>query len=73
MAGKTQKIGRNAKNGKFMPVKKAEKDKAHAIVETIKKKKQLKTRALPEMAEPLLFTDKLLKADCQIFHDIPGL
>lgn len=33
---KTRKIGRDAKTGKFIPVKTAEKRKATAIVETIK-------------------------------------
>jgi len=37
--GNTQKIGRNAETGKFAPVKKAEKDKKHYVVETIKKNK----------------------------------
>lgn len=36
---KTVKIGRNAEDGRFMPVKKAEKDKKHAVVETIKRKR----------------------------------
>lgn len=42
MAGKKDgdtKIGRDAKSGKFIPVKEAEKKKSTAIVETIKKKK----------------------------------
>jgi hypothetical protein len=32
----TRKIGRNAEDGRFMPVKKAEADKKHAVVEKIK-------------------------------------
>ena len=36
---KTVKIGRNAGNGRFIPVKKAEQDKKHAVVETIKRKR----------------------------------
>jgi hypothetical protein len=32
------KIGRNARNGRFMPVSKAKKDPKHTTVETIKKK-----------------------------------
>jgi hypothetical protein len=37
---KDQKIGRNAKDGRFMPVKEARKDKDHAVVEIIKKGKK---------------------------------
>jgi len=37
MAGKTQKIGRDAETGKFKPVKEAQKDKKGSVVETIKK------------------------------------
>jgi hypothetical protein len=37
--GKTTKIGRDAGTGKFIPVKRAEKDPKHTTVETIKKKK----------------------------------
>jgi hypothetical protein len=37
MAKGDQKIGRNAETGKFIPVKEAQKDKKHAVVETIKK------------------------------------
>ena len=36
---KTVKIGRDATSGRFIPVKKAQKDKAGAVVETIKKSK----------------------------------
>ncbi|MDQ5987391.1 MAG: hypothetical protein CSYNP_03131 [Syntrophus sp. SKADARSKE-3] len=40
MAGKgTRKIGRNADNGRFTTVKKAQQDPKHHVVETIKKKK----------------------------------
>lgn len=39
MAKGTQKRGRSAKDGRFIPVKQAEKDKEHSVVETIKKKK----------------------------------
>jgi hypothetical protein len=35
----TIKVGRNAKTGKFMPVKKAQQNKSTAIVETIKIKR----------------------------------
>jgi len=38
MGTKTQKIGRDARNGRFIPVEVAERRKATAIVETIKKK-----------------------------------
>ncbi|MGN7614218.1 hypothetical protein ACQZV8_19290 [Magnetococcales bacterium HHB-1] len=40
MAGKskTYKRGRDAKNGQFIPVKVAQRRKATAIVETVKKK-----------------------------------
>jgi len=34
---KTVNIGRNAKNGQFIPVKEAEKKKNTSVVETIKK------------------------------------
>jgi len=37
MAGKTIKIGRDAKNGQFIPVKDAEKRKSTAVVEKIKR------------------------------------
>lgn len=40
---KTRKIGRDARTGKFIPVKKARKDPSHTVVETIpvpKKKKK---------------------------------
>jgi len=37
MAGKTIKIGRDAKNGQFIPVKEAEKRKSTAVVEKIKR------------------------------------
>jgi hypothetical protein len=37
MAKGTQKIGRRADTGRFIPVKEAQKDKKHAVVETIKK------------------------------------
>lgn len=33
------KIGRNAKTGKFMPVKEAQRKKSTAVVEMIKRKK----------------------------------
>lgn len=36
---KTFKVGRDAKTGKFIPVKEAERRKSTAIVETVKKKK----------------------------------
>ncbi|GKX34641.1 MAG: hypothetical protein MnENMB40S_22590 [Rhizobiaceae bacterium MnEN-MB40S] len=36
---KTHKRGRDAKTGKFIPVKVAERRKATAIVETVKRKK----------------------------------
>lgn len=41
MAGKgsTRKAGRNAGNGRFTTVKKAQQDPKHHVVETIKKKK----------------------------------
>ncbi len=35
--GKTTKIGRSARTGKFMPVKQAQKHKSTAVVETIKR------------------------------------
>ncbi len=35
---KTYKIGRDARNGRFLPVKVAERRKATAVVETIKRK-----------------------------------
>lgn len=37
MAGKTIKIGRDAKNGQFIPVKEAERRKSTAVVEKIKR------------------------------------
>jgi len=40
---KTRKIGRDARTGQFIPVKKAKKDPSHTVVETIpvpKKKKK---------------------------------
>ncbi|WP_286182953.1 hypothetical protein [Labrenzia sp. R4_1] len=37
---KTHKRGRDAKNGRFLPVKVAERRKATAIVETVKSKKK---------------------------------
>ncbi len=39
MEKKTVKIGRDAKTGKFIPVKKAEKNPNTTIVETIKRRK----------------------------------
>lgn len=39
MSNKTQKIGRDAKTGRFLPVKEAERRKSTAVVETIKKGK----------------------------------
>jgi hypothetical protein len=33
----TRKVGRDAETGKFKPVKEAQRDKKHAIVQTIKK------------------------------------
>jgi hypothetical protein len=39
MARKTTKIGRDAETGKFIPVKKAERSRKTAVVETIKKGK----------------------------------
>jgi hypothetical protein len=33
------KVGRNARNGRFIPVSKAQRDKSHSVVETIKKRK----------------------------------
>lgn len=36
--GKTFKVGRSAKTGKFIPVKTAQKQKSTSTVETIKKK-----------------------------------
>ena len=35
----TSKIGRDAKNGRFIPVKEAKRRKSTAVVETIRKKK----------------------------------
>lgn len=32
----TRKTGRNAESGRFIPVKEAQRDKKHAVVETIK-------------------------------------
>jgi hypothetical protein len=40
--GGTRKIGRDAKTGKFIPVKEAKRRKSTAIVETIKKGKRRK-------------------------------
>jgi len=37
---KSHKVGRDAKTGKFIPVKEANRRKATAIVETIKHKKK---------------------------------
>lgn len=37
--GTTHKRGRDAKNGQFIPVRTAERRKATAIVETVKKKR----------------------------------
>jgi len=37
---KSQKRGRDAKTGKFIPVKKAERKKGTSVVETIPKKKK---------------------------------
>lgn len=37
--GSTFKVGRDARTGQFIPVKKAERRKSTAVVETIKKKK----------------------------------
>ena len=37
---KTTKIGRDASTGQFIPVKEAERRKATAVVETIKRKKK---------------------------------
>ncbi|MGD8560944.1 MAG: hypothetical protein PVG03_00345 [Desulfarculaceae bacterium] len=36
---KSFKVGRDARNGQFIPVKDAQRRKATAVVETIKKKK----------------------------------
>jgi len=36
--GGTRKIGRDAKTGKFIPVREAEKRKSTSVVETLKKK-----------------------------------
>ena len=41
MAQKVTKIGRDAKTGKFIPVKVAEKKKSTSVVETIKRTKKL--------------------------------
>lgn len=38
----TRKIGRDAKTGEFIPVKEAERRKATAVVETIKRTKKSK-------------------------------
>jgi hypothetical protein len=38
MSKKTQKIGRDAETGKFIPVKEAEKRPKTTVIETIKKK-----------------------------------
>ena len=40
MAQKTTKIGRDAKNGRFIPVKEAERRKSTTVIETIKKGKK---------------------------------
>jgi hypothetical protein len=40
LKGSTRKIGRDAKKGKFTPVKKAEKRKSTSVVETIKNQKK---------------------------------
>lgn len=48
---KTKKVGRDAKTGKFIPVKEAEKRRATAVVETIKirnKKKWIKLNGKEE-------------------------
>jgi len=45
---KTRKIGRDAKSGKFIPVKTAKKRKATAVVETIKVGKTKKIERLNE-------------------------
>jgi len=39
MSSKTRKIGRDARTGKFIPVKEAERRKSTAVVETIKKRR----------------------------------
>ncbi len=39
---KTTKIGRDARNGRFIPVKQARRQKATAVVETIRKPKKQK-------------------------------
>jgi hypothetical protein len=38
----TRKVGRDAKTGKFIPVKKAEKNKNTSVVETVKNRKKAK-------------------------------
>jgi len=38
--GKARKIGRDAKTGRFIPVKEAERKKSTTVVETIKIKKR---------------------------------
>ena len=40
MANKTFKVGRSAKNGRFISVKKAQKCKGTAVVETMKTRKK---------------------------------
>jgi len=40
LKGSTRKIGRDAKTGKFIPVKKAEKRKSTSVVEKIKNPKK---------------------------------
>lgn len=40
MTKKTYKVGRDAKTGKFIPVKVAQRRKATAVVETMKKSKK---------------------------------
>lgn len=37
---KTFKVGRSARTGRFIDVSKARKDKSHAVVETVKKRKK---------------------------------
>ena len=41
-AKKTRKVGRNAKSGKFIPVKTAQRKKATSVVETVPIKKKKK-------------------------------
>lgn len=40
--GKTTRIGRDAKSGKFIPVKEAKQKKSAAVVETIRQPKKQK-------------------------------